>query len=513
MHGIGQAKLNSLITHYKAAGVEARVHKLTRRRPHNALQYSETRMVVDFIVNYTDVPGRTPYHWKDNVRLLPTNCTKKVVYDQYKTAAVSAQIRAVAYGTFRRIWQEALPFIVTMRPATDLCWVCQQGAARLARTVNLSDECKSESLQAIQDHLLQVSKERSLYRTVCKEVQNSLGPDVHLGQNGACTFEGKCHYSFVQYPANPLQPGPIFFKSPRKCGMFGVCCEALPSQLNYLIDEAVDVGKGANCVVSLLHHFFENFGLGETEVHLHADNCSGQNKNSCMMMYLMWRVLTGRHKKITLSFMITGHTKFSCDWCFGLVKRLYRRTPVNCLGDLESVVTKSSEGNRAQLCGDEKGSVYVVSYDWTKFLANFFRKVKQIKKYHHFIFTEGSGTLEVKEFSDSTSQEQILLVKEPSMHVMPEPIAPKGLDLKSQWYLFEEIRDFVLADEETKDLVAPKPSLPKPARVQTTQRDGDSSDEDTDATPAPAKRGRQQGGRVRGSTRGKGKGRGKKSSL
>ena len=29
--------------------------------------------------------------------------------------------------------------------------------------------------------------------------------------------------------------------------MFGVCCEALPSQLNYLIDEAGDVGKGANC--------------------------------------------------------------------------------------------------------------------------------------------------------------------------------------------------------------------------------------------------------------------------
>ena len=50
--------------------------------------------------------------------------TKKVLYDQYKTAAILAQIRVVAYRTFRRIWQEALPFIVTMRPVTDLCWVC-----------------------------------------------------------------------------------------------------------------------------------------------------------------------------------------------------------------------------------------------------------------------------------------------------------------------------------------------------------------------------------------------------
>ena len=141
------------------------------------------------------------------------------------------------------------------------------------------------------------------------------------------------HYSFdftqqIFFPSYPLQPGPIYFKTPKKCAVFGVCCEPLSCQINYLLDEACDVGKGANCVVSLLHHFFENYGLGEEQVHLHADNCSGQNKNSCMMMYLMWRVLTGRHKRITLSFMLTGHTKFSCDWCFGLFKWLFRKEEV-----------------------------------------------------------------------------------------------------------------------------------------------------------------------------------------
>ena len=51
-------------------------------------------------------------------------------------------------------------------------------------------------------------------------------------------------------------------------------------------------------MVSLLHFFFENYGLGEEHVQLHADNCSGQNKNNCMMQYLMWRVLTGWHMSI-----------------------------------------------------------------------------------------------------------------------------------------------------------------------------------------------------------------------
>ena len=50
--------------------------------------------------------------------------------------------------------------------------------------------------------------------------------------------------------------------------------------MTYLIDEASDVGKGANTVISFLHHFFQHHGLGEVDVGLHADNCVGQNNSS-----------------------------------------------------------------------------------------------------------------------------------------------------------------------------------------------------------------------------------------
>jgi len=83
----------------------------------------------------------------------------------------------------------------------------------------------------------------------------------------------------------------------------------------------VNVGKGANAIIiSMLHHFFQVYGLGETVVHLHADNCSGQNKNQYMMQYLAWRVLSQKHK-ITLSFLPVGHTKFFPDAGFGMLKR------------------------------------------------------------------------------------------------------------------------------------------------------------------------------------------------
>ena len=109
-------------------------------------------------------------------------------------------------------------------------------------------------------------------------------------------------------------------------------------------------GKGANTVISLLHHYHQHYSFGEQKLHLHADNCSGQNKNNAMievkprlllgnkmhvysLLYLMWRVLTGLQKEIIMSFMMVGHTKFAPDCCFAVLKRKFRRERVNCLDD------------------------------------------------------------------------------------------------------------------------------------------------------------------------------------
>ena len=122
--------------------------------------------------------------------------------------------------------------------------------------------------------------ERELYRKVCHEAETNfkvLDAEIDLDEvHDACSLDTTIHHSFdfaqqIHIPSNPMQPGPIYFKTPRKCGIFGVMCEAVPRQVNYLIDEASDIGKGANTTISYVHHYY--FPLPRTWRKTSAPSC------------------------------------------------------------------------------------------------------------------------------------------------------------------------------------------------------------------------------------------------
>ena len=215
----------------------------------------------------------------------------------------------------------------------------------------------------------------------------------------------------------------------------------------------------------MLHHFFETHNLGEANLHLHCDNCSGQNKNRFVMQYLCWRVMVGLNKKITVSFLIVGHTKFSPDWCFGLFKQTFRRTKIGCLDDIVKVVESSAVVNHAQLVGTQDGEVLVPTYDWAQFFDAPYRRtaLKGIKAMHHLIFTHTKpGSVIVKDSVTSPEREINLLQDKnwkPTKNDLPPIIPPPGLPLERQRYLFEKIREF--CPPECRDLVCPEPTQPE----------------------------------------------------
>ena len=215
-------------------------------------------------------------------------------------------------------------------------------------------------------------------------VRNAAPPITSCPDLPANSQDRAMHYSFdfaqqVHYPSNAAQPGLVYFMTARKCAIFGACCEGFPKQVNYLVGECVNRSKGSSGVISYLHHLFESFGIGEKTIHLHCDNCSGQNKNRYVLWYFLWHVMRGLHTEVTMNFMPAGHTKFAPDWCF-------RRAEVSCLTNL-CVVTESTpvaKVNIPQLVGREDGTVHVNTYNWQTYLAPVFKPLQGIKKTAHF---------------------------------------------------------------------------------------------------------------------------------
>ena len=59
-------------------------------------------------------------------------------------------------------------------PMTDLCWTCQRNSTALSRSVNTPLAEKSATLKAYTEHLEEVHKERSLYKTVCDQCRETI---------------------------------------------------------------------------------------------------------------------------------------------------------------------------------------------------------------------------------------------------------------------------------------------------------------------------------------------------
>lgn len=103
-----------------------------------------------------------------------------------------------------------------------------------------------------------------------------------------------------------------------------------------------------------------------------------------MIHYLSWRVDSGRNKSITLNFLLTGHTKFSPDRSFGLIKLEYARSNVDCFEDFKTVVMRSSHRKfNVAVDGGE-----VEWRQWDAHFGDFYKTLKGEFLQLLFIFTK-----------------------------------------------------------------------------------------------------------------------------
>jgi len=113
-------------------------------------------------------------------------------------------------------------------------------------------------------------------------------------------------------------------------------------QINYVLDENELLGKGPNGTLGLVFDGIKQLNRGEKPLKVTCDNAGGQNKNNTTIWFYLYLVIAGYYESIELNFMVPGHTKFKCDGSFGLIKRLYRKTTVDCVDHVADVVNRSS---------------------------------------------------------------------------------------------------------------------------------------------------------------------------
>ena len=267
-HGVGNTRYRNLCKHYDAHGFTPRRHGTTERCAANALSLNDEQNVINFITNFADynampLPGRMPKMKDYTVMMLPSDVTKANLWRKYVRACADSSSKAVGLTKFKNIWKLYLPHIAVMKVSSDLCDTCQQNNNLIMKAVNCTEEEKSARLKQQENHLVLAKVCGAYYKQQCEDSSNFWNSLSDEQKQSGNELAGTIHISFdyaqnVLIPHSPQQVGPIYFKTPRKCHLFGVCAESLPKQVNYLIDEGELTGKGANETISYLHHYFES---------------------------------------------------------------------------------------------------------------------------------------------------------------------------------------------------------------------------------------------------------------
>jgi len=105
------------------------------------------------------------------------------------------------------------------------------------------------------NNMQMVQTERSLYNSMMHRPPVMIvdwplwNRTLHVATWWPCTTLLLTHRNFTWRPS---AAEPYLFVIPRKCAVFGVCCEAVPQQVNFQLHQA----KCANAAVSYLHFFF-----------------------------------------------------------------------------------------------------------------------------------------------------------------------------------------------------------------------------------------------------------------
>lgn len=276
----------------------------------------------------------------------------------------------VSWRSFRRCWTKQFPKLKVRAKGEDTCADCYHLKLKLERIARekaqllepLDDEeidgitpedlaemieGYDEVIQECKKHFKMHTAQREEFNRLKEEAKRDLlqGLPLHLrtlllvidmGQNAATPYLGGDQF------------GDFYYMTPITHLIFGIASPAEEFMNTYIWEESV-ANRGADNIISCLYLDLVRRGvIGNTghplkHLTIAADNCSGQNKNKAMIKFCTWLVEAGWIGKVTLLFLVKGHTKNDCDRNFNLLKRGQDGEDIWTDVELDVALTKKNE--------------------------------------------------------------------------------------------------------------------------------------------------------------------------
>lgn len=170
------------------------------------------------------------------------------------------------------------------------------------------------------------------------------------------------------------------------------------------------------------------------------DNCPGQNKNNFVLrMLCAWLVEMKVFKKVTVIFLVKGHTKNPCNYLFNALKRAYRRQNIETFAELLLVLNVSSNVTTTSATTDN-------FHDYNTMFTKIYLTFPPVLKYHLF---ESSNIHQVSMQLGDDHPKDWTNLRHPKNEgdierakqveeFRPEPMVPPGIKVIKQMELWKK---------------------------------------------------------------------------
>ena len=222
--------------------------------------------------------------------------------------------------------------------------------------------------------------------------------------------------------------------------------------------------KLADITVSLIHHFFTNFTLNESQTYCHfCDNSIKQSKNNHILAYFMWRSVTCLTEKIVLSYVPLGHSRCWNDLFMGVFKKKFRNCDIKSLEEIYQIGERCcgpANSITPILVGNDNQDIDFPLLDWTdKFSHINNLDASILNNNNHFeISNEVPGLVLCRRLGNSDTISYALIAAEDLDSIsddLPEDLEIEGISLERRKYLYDNIREFTLT--RYQGLICPNP--------------------------------------------------------